>query len=86
MGDNERMDFKTAVEQLGQRPTREDLADALGVSFWSVKQALLPEGATNRRSPPAGWRRVLAKLAREHARRLEELAARLEQEDERASG
>lgn len=80
------MDFREAVERLNATETRERIADELGVSFFSVRQALLPEGSKSKRPAPANWRSALARLARERARRLEELAARLEQEDERASG
>lgn len=71
------MDFREAVTRLTERHTRADLARELGVSFASVKQALLPETSAATRPPPAGWPAVLARLADERAERLQELAAEL---------
>lgn len=72
------MDFRRAVERLNECTTREELADALGVSFWTVKQALLPAESAGHRSPPSGWRAVLAQVARARARRFDALAEQLE--------
>ena len=72
------MDFREAVERLNATDTREKIARELGVSFFSVRQALLPEGSKSKRPPPRGWRHVLARLARERATRLQELADELE--------
>jgi hypothetical protein len=72
------MDFRTVVDRLRERPTREDIADALGASFYSVAQALLPETSSGRRAPPGGWKSKLAKLARKRAAELVKLAEQLE--------
>lgn len=78
------MDFREAARILGEQVTTEEIADALGVSLYTIRQARLAPGAAGYRRPPANWRSALARLAQERARRLEELAARLEQEDKRA--
>ena len=80
------MEFREAARILGEQVTTQDIADALGVSQYAIRQARLAPGAPGYRRPPGNWRQAIAKLARERARQLEELAARLEQEDERASG
>jgi len=79
------MDFKEATDALTNCPTHEDIARAAGVSVQSIRQARLAPDAPNYRRPPENWRQAIAKLARERARRLEELAARLEREGEGAA-
>lgn len=63
------MDFREALDKLGERVTHEEVAAALGVSVASVRQYRLSDDAKAHRSPPAGWHQVLSKLAR--ARGLE---------------
>lgn len=72
------MDFRAAYDRLIERVTREEIADALDVSYASVKQALLPRTSSNYRNPPAGWERGFAKLARERGGELIKLADQLE--------
>ena len=71
------MDFKKATEELMAGMTRQQIADALGVSEATVRQAKLDEAAKAHRTPPQGWELVLAKLARQRAERLQRLADRL---------
>lgn len=75
------MNFKQATDGLFARVSHEDLAGALGVSIASIRQARLAEKALAHRSPPQAWEKVVAQLARNRARRLERLAARLEGHD-----
>lgn len=72
------MDFRAAVEKLNETTTREEIAKDIGVSFHSVRQALLPQESQSHRAAPPGWRPVLARLARERAQALLELADRLD--------
>jgi hypothetical protein len=72
------MNFREAIDRLGERVTHEQAARALGVSVASVRQYRLPIEAQARRSPPSKWPRVLATLARDRARELAALADRLE--------
>ena len=54
--------------------SHEQLAEALGVSVASVRQARLTEDALSFRRPPKGWEAVVARLAKQradHYRRLE---------------
>lgn len=72
------MDFRAAVKTLGGAYTQQDIADALGVSWHTVKQASLPTDSSGHRNPPEGWEARLAKLARERAGELDDLATELE--------
>ena len=68
------MDFREAIDRLGERVTHEQSARALGVSVASVRQYRLPPEANAHRSAPVGWAQVLARLARARAQELSELA------------
>jgi len=72
------MNFREAIDILGERVTHEQAAAALGVSVASVRQYRLSPNAKAHRSPPAGWKRVLADLARERSRELSRLASDLD--------
>lgn len=72
------MDFRTAVEGLAGCVTRQEIAEALGVSFYSVKQALLPTESAAHRSPPPGWEVALVKLAKARGKELGKLVEQLE--------
>ena len=71
------MDFKKATEELMAGMTRGEIADALGVSEASVRQARLDGSANAHRKPPEGWEAKIAKLARQRAERLMRVAERL---------
>lgn len=71
------MDFKKASEELMAGMTRGQIADALGVSEATVRQARLDPSAKAHRSPPDGWEAVLARLARKRAESLQKLADKL---------
>jgi hypothetical protein len=71
------MDFKKATEELMAGMTRGEIAEALGVSEATVRQARLDETANAHRNPPGGWEAKVAKLARQRAERLARLADRL---------
>jgi orotate phosphoribosyltransferase-like protein len=71
------MDFKRATEELMAGMTRGEIADALGVSEATVRQARLDEAANAHRKPPAGWEAKVAKLAKQKSERLARLADRL---------
>ncbi len=71
------MEFRGALDKLGERVTHEEVAAALGVSVASVRQYRLPPEARARRTPPAGWPKVLANLAQARGEELIELAKAL---------
>ena len=74
------MDFREAIDRLGERITHEQAARALGVSVASVRQYRLPPEANAHRSAPSGWAKVLARLARNRIRELGELADELDRQ------
>jgi hypothetical protein len=73
------MEFREAVERLTDRPTRKDIAAAIGVSYDSVRQGLLPDTSAAARPAPRAWREAVARLAKEGAERLAALAHEIEQ-------
>jgi predicted transcriptional regulator len=72
------MDFRHAIDRLGERVTHEQVANALGVSVASVRQYRLSPRAKAHRSPPDAWPKTLARLAKERSRELKALADELE--------
>jgi hypothetical protein len=74
------MDFRTAANVLGQQITTADMAEALGVSPHSVRQARLQDGAPGFRKPPEGWPQVFIRLAKERCSELQTFIEGLEQE------
>ena len=72
------MEFREAIDRLGERITHEQAARALGVSVASVRQYRLPTEANAHRSAPGGWAKVLARLARNRIRELTDLANELD--------
>jgi hypothetical protein len=77
------MEFREALDKLGERVTHDEVAEALGVSVASVRQYTLAEEARAHRSPPAGGPEVLSRLARARGEELIELAQALQMRKER---
>ena len=72
------MDFKTATDQLTDRITADDIADAFGIARNSVARARLERTNPGYRPPPQNWQPVLARLARERSRLLDAFARTLD--------
>ncbi len=74
------MSFKQITDRLlDSGISLREFANALGVSYSSVKQARLNPPSPSYRKPPANWRAVLAKLVRERGGELDGLADELEE-------
>jgi hypothetical protein len=71
------MDFKAATDALFHRVTHDDLAEELGVSVPSIRQARLEDEAHAHRSPPEGWEKGVKRLAERQVRHFQQLLARL---------
>ena len=54
------------------------IAEALNVSYSTVRATRLPAASSSYRDPPKGWERALAKLTRERIAELVKLAEELE--------
>ena len=57
------MDFRQATDELLAGISHEHLAQVLGVSVSSVRQARLAEGAKAHRKPPKDWEEEVAEIA-----------------------
>jgi len=66
--------FKRATDRLIGTVSLADLAEELGVSHGLLRQARLSTSASSYRSPPPGWEKAVAKLARERGGALLKLA------------
>lgn len=67
------MDFRKATDGLFEKVDHSELANALGVSVASIRQARLKPEASAHRQPPEDWRNAVIRLAEErvfHFRRL----------------
>lgn len=68
------MDFKTATDRVAGCISHAEIAEAVGVSVQTIRQARLDPSAPGHRPPPANWQEVLARLARERSRKLRAFA------------
>ena len=57
------MDFREATDALFERVDHAELAEALGVSIASIRQARLDATARAHRTPPQGWEDAVIQLA-----------------------
>jgi hypothetical protein len=71
------MDFRKATDELLACISHQELADALGVSVATVRQARLDPAARARRTPPVGWERAVRRLAQGRIEALKKLIAKL---------
>ena len=76
------MDFKEATDGLFDRVDHEDLAESLGVSVATVRQARLQPEAKAHRSPPGEWRNAVIRLAEERVWHYRSLIETLRDSDE----
>jgi hypothetical protein len=77
------MDFREATDVLFRRVDQERLAELLGVSIASIRQARLRPEAAAHRSPPPNWKKAVVKLAEEQERRYKQLLDHLRPETAR---
>ncbi len=80
------MDFRTATDRLVECCRLHDVAAALDCSYSTVRQARMDMENRAFRTPPLGWQKALAKLARRRAKELERLAKQLESREAAGRG
>jgi hypothetical protein len=71
------MNFKEATDCLFDRVSHEQLAEALGVSIASIRQARLDPRANAFREPPKDWEVGVKALVLHRIRQLERLSKAL---------
>lgn len=76
------MDFHEATKRLKECLTDQEIADELGVSLQSIRQARMDQGNPSYRPPPEGWRQALIRLCRNREDELRQLAKQLAEDDE----
>ena len=74
------MTFREATDILLGELSHERLAEKLGVSVPTVRQARLGDDAKAHRSPPEGWEEVVAGIAEERGYALLKLAKSLDRQ------
>lgn len=74
------MDFKEATDRIARCVTLAEIAQAAGCSAGLIRQARLDPLGPGYRKPPANWREILVRLARERGGELAGLADELEAE------
>lgn len=71
------VDFRKATDSLFDRVSHEDLAEQLGLSVASIRQARLDSKANSHRNPPKGWEKAIIGLAEERTKHFNELICAL---------
>jgi hypothetical protein len=71
------MIFKKITDDLFTAITHSDLAEALGVSVATIRQARLDDESKAHRSPPQGWEKAALRLAEDREKHFQRLAQRL---------
>lgn len=74
------MDFKEATDMLFGQVDHADLAEALGVSVATIRQARLNPGAKARRAPPKNWAFAVVRLAEQQIMRNRDLIEKVRKE------
>ena len=80
------MNFKEASDGLFDRISHEQLADALGVSVASIRQARLAQSAKAYRGAPDEWRHAVIRLAEKRVWHFRQLIERLRKSGEDKDG
>jgi hypothetical protein len=75
------MNFREATDGLFDRIDHAQLADALGVSVASIRQARLTPSAKAYREPPKGWEKAGIRLAENQMLHFQRLVAAIKKGD-----
>jgi hypothetical protein len=74
------IDFRAATDHLLAKISPRELADEIGCSLQTIRQARLDKDMAGHRLPPPGWERAVKKLAQRQTARLQELLRLLAQD------
>ena len=72
------MDFREAADSLCGKIDHHDVAQALGVSLQTIRQARLQPETRAHRPAPAGWRDAVIRLAEEKVSHYRQLIQKLQ--------
>ncbi len=70
-------EFRKITDELFAGVSHEELAEALGCSVATIRQARLASTAKAHRNPPEGWERAILKVAEGRAAHFGRLVAKL---------
>jgi len=71
------INFRKATDELFGIVTHEELAEELGCSVATIRQARRTEGTASYRNPPKGWEKAVLKLAEQKFEHFKRLVAKL---------
>lgn len=71
------MDFREAIDTLCTPTSHSDVAQALGVSLQTVRQARMKEDSSAFRAPPKDWNHTIIRLAEKRIMHYRKLIDRL---------
>jgi len=71
------MNFRKATDELFERIVQQELAEMLGVSVATIRQARLSPEAEAHRSAPHNWESAVMRLAEQRIGRYQKLIERL---------
>ncbi len=74
------MNFREATDSLCDKIDHDDVAQALGVSVQTVRQARLSEESSARRAAPEQWEHAVIRLAEKRVWHYRKLIERLREE------
>ena len=74
------MTFKEATDELFKRVDHAELAEAMGVSIASIRQARLAPNAKALREPPKDWRYAVIRLSERRIMECRQLIEHLRKE------
>jgi hypothetical protein len=80
------MNFKKATDELFETVSHPELADAIGVSVASIRQARLDRLAKAYRAPPVGWEVAVLRIAKKRLAHYQRLVVEMEKVAAKSDG
>lgn len=76
------MNFREAVDAVCASLGHDDVAEALGTSVQTIRQARMKEGSSAFRAPPKDWRSVIIRLAERRVMYYRQLVEQLRADED----